>query len=71
MTNAEGHCSYEVKSSDGRTVHHHGDHIRTNSTSVDQPATFTDTDDPLMDPGVLPTQTDELPQETNDSPPVL
>ena len=38
----------------------------TKNTSVDQPATFTDTDDPLMDPGVPPTQTDELPQETND-----
>ena len=71
VTNAERHCSYEIKLSDGRAVHHHGDHIRTNSTSVDQPATLTDTDDPLMDPGVPPTQTDELSQESNDSPPVL
>ena len=68
VTNAEGHCSCEIKLSDGRAVHHHDDHIRITSTSVDQPATFTDTDDPLMNPGVPPTQTDELPQETNDSP---
>ena len=60
VTNAEGHCSYEIKLSDGRAVRRHGDHIRINSTLVDQPATFTDNDDPLMDPGVPPTQTDEL-----------
>ena len=65
------HCSYEIKLSDGCVVRHHDDHIQIKSTSVDQPATFTDTDGPLMDPGVPPTQTDELSQETNDPPSVL
>ena len=33
VTNAEGHCYYEIKLSDGRAVHCHGDHIRTKNTS--------------------------------------
>ena len=67
VISTEGHCSYKIKLSDGRAVHCHGDHIQNRSTTVDE----TDTDDPLMDPVVPSTQTDELSQETNDSPPVL
>ena len=68
MTSTEGHCSYKIKLSDGRAVHRHGDHIQNRSTAVDETA---DTNDPLMDPVVPSTQTNELPQETNDSPPVF
>ena len=68
VTSTEGHYSYIIKLSDGRAVRRHGDHIRNRSTTVDETA---DTDDPLMDPVVPSTQTDELSQETNDSPPVL
>ena len=71
MTSTEGHCSYEIKLSDGSTFCCHGDHIRTRSTTVDQITTVTDIDDPLMDTGVPPAQTDDLSKETNDSPPVL
>ena len=74
VTNTKGSCSYEVELLDGRIVCRHGDHIRTRTTTVDQTATVTDTDDPLMDLGVPPQQTDEEPPETTNgssSTPVL
>ena len=62
---SKGNCAYNIELSDGRIIHRHGDHVRTRLTTVDQtPDLPTDTDDPLMDPGVPSAQ---LPAEPPDA----
>ena len=53
MIQSKGNCSYDIELFDDRIVRCHGDHVRIRTIKVDQtPDLTTDTDDPLMDPGV-------------------
>ena len=51
VTNTEEQCSYEVALFDGHIVCRHSDHIQARLVTVDETASLTDTDDPLMGPG--------------------